>query len=133
MPLVINEASFEALAKIRCDIKFRSIDGELYCSLTDSMTKEHVGSASGWNEQTACDKALAAIGNRVIDTASAATLQETTNTQAEKIEQLEAELAKLKPAETRKRRRAASKTATMNANDAPDTGESPPGTPSGAD
>ena len=132
MPLVINKESFEALSKIRCQVKFRSIDGELYCSVTDSLTNEHVAEASGWNEQAACDKALAKIGDRVIDTASATTLQETTKTQAEKIEQLEAELAKLKPAETRKRRRAASKTATMNANDAPDTGD-PPGTPSRAD
>jgi hypothetical protein len=132
MPLLISDASFERLAKIRCEVKFRSIDGQLYCGLRDSLTGEHVASATGWNEQTACDAALEKVGDRVIDTASAATLQETTKTQAEKIEQLEAELAKLKPAETRKRRRAASKTATMNANDAPDTGD-PPGTPSGAD
>tara|TARA_R110002126_G_scaffold41505_10_gene120611 strand:- start:476 stop:877 length:402 start_codon:yes stop_codon:yes gene_type:complete len=133
MPLVINDESFKALAKIRCDIKFRSIDGELYCSLTDSMTKEHVGSASGWNEQAACDKALAKIGNRIFDTASAETLQKTTKTQAEKIEQLEAELAKLKPAETRKQRRAASNHATTAVRNAPDTGKIPPGTPSVTD
>ena len=132
MPPIMTKEMFEQLQKMRCEIRFSSQDGEHCASLHDSMTKRGIDHATSWNLTDAARKVIEKHKDRPVDIDSAQALKATTKTQAEKIEQLEAELAKLKPAETRKRRRAASKTATMNANDAPDTGD-PPGTPSRAD
>ena len=132
MPAICTPEMFKQLDEMGCTIRFATVEGEPQASLRDAITGVGLGKAAGYSYQDAAIKVIEQYKDRPATVKDADNLRETTKTQAEKIEQLEAELAKLKPAETRKRRRAASQTAKADATDAPDTGD-PPGTPSGAD
>jgi RIO-like serine/threonine protein kinase len=109
MALHMNQEQAVKLAKLGADANYVYIESKCYCTLTDTATKKPLIQRQGQNEHQALRACLAEVGEVPKPLSQAEAVMQT-QTQAERIAELESELAKLQDAKKERSRSTRSKT-----------------------